>query len=199
MKSLLLALGGATLAVVAMPASAATVITFGPTNPGGVVTLAPAGPGAVASPVTFDVEGTGEFTITFSFFNPFNPARANASASFNFDPDVLVFTGGNFSSGGTSAIGGVAGVGSSIQVDRAGLTGGVQTLTLLGRLNSAGTPSGGNNFARVGGSITLTNIAPVVPEPATWALLILGFGAVGGALRRRSGAIRVSKAKLRFV
>ena len=27
-----------------------------------------------------------------------------------------------------------------------------------------------------------------VPEPATWALMILGFGAVGGALRRRAKA-----------
>ena len=27
----------------------------------------------------------------------------------------------------------------------------------------------------------------VVPEPATWALMILGFGAVGGAMRRRTG------------
>lgn len=26
-----------------------------------------------------------------------------------------------------------------------------------------------------------------VPEPASWALLIFGFGAIGGALRRRSG------------
>ena len=28
--------------------------------------------------------------------------------------------------------------------------------------------------------------APGVPEPATWGLLILGFGAIGGALRRRA-------------
>lgn len=27
--------------------------------------------------------------------------------------------------------------------------------------------------------------APAVPEPATWALMILGFGLVGGAMRRR--------------
>lgn len=29
-------------------------------------------------------------------------------------------------------------------------------------------------------------VAAAVPEPGTWALLILGFGAVGGALRRRA-------------
>lgn len=27
---------------------------------------------------------------------------------------------------------------------------------------------------------------PAVPEPATWAMMLLGFGAMGGALRRRS-------------
>ena len=29
-----------------------------------------------------------------------------------------------------------------------------------------------------------------VPEPATWALMILGFGAIGGTLRRRSAKVR---------
>ena len=32
----------------------------------------------------------------------------------------------------------------------------------------------------------------VVPEPATWALLILGFGALGGALRRRGASLRLA-------
>lgn len=32
-------------------------------------------------------------------------------------------------------------------------------------------------------------VAGGVPEPATWATLILGFGAVGGAMRRRRSAI----------
>lgn len=31
-----------------------------------------------------------------------------------------------------------------------------------------------------------------VPEPATWALLILGFGALGGAMRRTKREVRVS-------
>jgi len=31
------------------------------------------------------------------------------------------------------------------------------------------------------------NVSPVgaVPEPATWAMMLLGFGAVGFAMRRR--------------
>ena len=29
-----------------------------------------------------------------------------------------------------------------------------------------------------------TNFTPFVPEPSTWALLILGFGAIGAALRK---------------
>jgi hypothetical protein len=29
---------------------------------------------------------------------------------------------------------------------------------------------------------------PAVPEPSTWALMLLGFGAVGWGLRRRNSA-----------
>ena len=34
-----------------------------------------------------------------------------------------------------------------------------------------------------GDSFTLAAVGNAVPEPATWAMLILGFGVVGGALR----------------
>jgi hypothetical protein len=34
----------------------------------------------------------------------------------------------------------------------------------------------------------LSGTAAVVPEPATWALMILGFGSAGATLRRRRGA-----------
>lgn len=163
-------------------------------NPAGVVLLTPAGPGAVASQIGFDVSGTGDFTVTFTFINPYPSAAANGSASFNFDPDVLTFVGGDFSSGGMVWTDEVPGAGSSIQIDRLGLDPGTQSLTLFGRINSDGTPEGGNDFARVGGSLTLT----AIPEPATWALFVLGFGTVGAVLRRRSGAVRLRKAELRF-
>ena len=34
--------------------------------------------------------------------------------------------------------------------------------------------------------IATTSVAGAIPEPATWLMLILGFGTVGGALRRRN-------------
>jgi len=36
-----------------------------------------------------------------------------------------------------------------------------------------------------GGGITAVDIAPAVPEPATWLMMITGFGMLGFALRRR--------------
>ena len=62
---------------------------------------------------------------------------------------------------------------------------GTYTLTVRGT-------SGGN--ASFGGNLSFA----AVPEPATWALFILGFGAVGHTMRRRSSKVRVAKASLNF-
>lgn len=39
------------------------------------------------------------------------------------------------------------------------------------------------------GQVRLGGIAAVVPEPATWAMMILGFGGVGAMMRRRRGRL----------
>lgn len=39
-------------------------------------------------------------------------------------------------------------------------------------------------------AITAGGAASLVPEPATWGLMLLGFGAIGGALRRRQATVR---------
>jgi hypothetical protein len=52
------------------------------------------------------------------------------------------------------------------------------TLTINGNNSGAGS---------LGGSITIRPAA--VPEPATWAMMLLGFGAVGFAMRRRRAPV----------
>lgn len=42
------------------------------------------------------------------------------------------------------------------------------------------------NFASSSNAFEVDNIAVAVPEPATWGMMILGFGLMGVALRRRS-------------
>lgn len=48
-----------------------------------------------------------------------------------------------------------------------------------------GTPTGKPPFALLDGVSLTANIA-AVPEPASWALMIVGFGAIGYAMRRRN-------------
>ena len=50
-----------------------------------------------------------------------------------------------------------------------------------GSLDFAADDAGGSGW------VTVTEAA-VVPEPASWALMILGFGLAGAALRRKSVA-----------
>jgi hypothetical protein len=44
-----------------------------------------------------------------------------------------------------------------------------------------------SNTGSLGGSITITETA--VPEPATWAMMLIGFGAIGWQLRRRRNPV----------
>lgn len=58
---------------------------------------------------------------------------------------------------------------------------------------------GGLRFRSDGNAFEMDNFAiGAVPEPATWALFVLGFGALGGAMRRRSRAMVASHGRLVF-
>ncbi|QKR98683.1 PEP-CTERM sorting domain-containing protein [Sphingomonas sp. CL5.1] len=52
----------------------------------------------------------------------------------------------------------------------------------------------GATFSSSANSMEFDNLARAVPEPATWALMILGFGVVGGMMRRRRTAVSYSAA-----
>ncbi len=180
----------AAAALSASPAMAATTINY---IGGTTINLGPTGPGEEAGNFTFVVSGDGTFTATYTFTNfNFDPAKGTSTATFSStDADVITFTG--------ASIDGMAGVldivnseemnAASVYVWQSPLALGSHTLQFTGNF----TPNG-NGFATIGGTLTLN----AVPEPATWALFILGFGAIGATLRRRSSAVRVSKAKLNF-
>ncbi len=68
--------------------------------------------------------------------------------------------------------------------------------------NGQGGPGNGNSTAfykldggagldtfrliyRASSSAVLYGVSPAVPEPATWGMMLLGFGIIGGALRQR--------------
>ena len=64
-------------------------------------------------------------------------------------------------------------------------------ISLLGISAAHAEIIGGVDFPQ--GAIS-TRLAPSVPEPATWAMLIAGFGLTGAAMRRNSarGAQRLA-------
>lgn len=122
-------------------------------------------------------------------------------------PFVYEITGatGTFSSNFNPSMGSVAGVGESFGGAGPGFV-------LLGDflLGFGGTFYGDRilsvDYAFFGGigngiesfgpitEASLTRVTAGVPEPATWGLMILGFGAVGAAMRRRASV----KATVRF-
>jgi hypothetical protein len=65
---------------------------------------------------------------------------------------------------------------------------GTQTLTVNG-------VSGGNGS--YSGTVSFNPNVAAVPEPATWALMLFGFGFLGAAMRRRSKKTNVT-ARIRF-
>lgn len=133
----------------------------------------------------------------------FSDGTPDASVIFKINFDNSSNFSGNFS-GVTSIFSNTWGplqIGYDASTDFLSLVGGVGTANSTGCNQSAesfcsfiygisdATPSSnfflnfdsGVSFAS---SVSLTEVS-AVPEPATWAFMILGFGAIGGALRRR--------------
>jgi hypothetical protein len=127
-----------------------------------------------------DPSADGFYTYTLNFsLAGFNPASASFSGRFAVDNTVdeirlngnLIGSGGaccSFASGGTFDV-------------LSGFVAGNNTLTFRVRnfAQASGNPSG----LRVE---FLQSNANAVPEPATWALMLGGFGVIGAAARRRT-------------
>lgn len=159
---------------VAMPnmASAAATISVSP----------PQADGSISG--TFEHQGivAGLFNDLLTFnFSQFGNANATISSVFqisqnnNIDFSSVTFNGTSFD------------IATQGDVEFRFLQGlavspGLQTLGING------TSGGNGSYA---GTFSVATLA-TVPEPASWAMLLIGFGAVGSSLRRRRQATSVT-------
>lgn len=115
------------------------------------------------------------FSTTFDLTG-FKAATASLGGSFAADDSATIYLNGvqigAANQGGYSAKTAFS-IGS-------GFVAGVNTLTFAS-LNSGAGPTGVN--------VAVTGTATAVPEAATWAMMVMGFGLVGVGVRRRSGAV----------
>ena len=128
--------------------------------------------------------------------------RGSASDGFSYgfrtgDGSSMTFSNVFYSSLFLGSVGPVSYTGTALPVSAstAGTTG-YDTMSVSFTATSAGSIRG---FV---GTDSADNIGPIldnfriditpgaVPEPATWAMMIAGFGLVGGALRRRATQVR---------
>ena len=113
--------------------------------------------------LTFTNDLAGVYSLTLS----------TSSLSVDFTSAILTLTSDG-STVATLTSGFDNGTTEFWQVSDVNLGSGQYTLTITGDNNDTGA---------LEGSITIN--ANAVPEPATWAMMLLGFGAVGFSMRRR--------------
>lgn len=206
MRKLLFA-GTAVLGIAfAIPAQAATLIGAAVTGPTGTVwdttnnsfyTLflqANNGPGSpvinptsAQQPISVAVNNSQGFLLNGEGFpastnDPLNPAP-NSDSLYNL---TLNFLGGATLTGAYTPLGNIFSGGTSAVID-----GSLFTLSDFSWTRDRGdsvqaftaTPGGDPNDYH--GNFQLTQSAPPVPEPGTWAMMLLGFGTIGVAMRRK--------------
>lgn len=179
MKTLVLAAAFAATMLAGSAANALPVITFTAPEADGSFTgmfgnsgIAGDAMGNFSDTYTFNLPaGVTAWTIT-STFNNIAPTN-------NIDFTTVQFNGVNFNIGST-------GNNEYRFLNNQFTTNGSQNLTVNGYSGGNGTYSGTLAFSLVPGG--------AVPEPASWALMLVGFGGVGAILRnqRRRPAMAVA-------
>ena len=187
MRKILLAAVGAMALVGGTTAASAAVVVASGTIPSSLTSLTP--------PTSFTIGanlsgGSGSFGPTYytftttmaSLFNGQISSIEDATGIQNINFMAPTLTAGSSGTGATLATFMETSVDPNPETwaikpaNAVLLAAGTYTIDVSGTLNSSnGAYSGSFNVAN----------APAVPEPATWAMMLLGFGAVGMVIRRR--------------
>jgi hypothetical protein len=129
--------------------------------------------------LTFDTIGASAGTVTsfFDFSESFNSTAVFAIVTTDGTLTLEALQPG----GGGTNITSVTGTGNNLTLNTGLLTAGtLYRLTYTGNLTTAGNISGNATFT-------------AVPEPATWAMMLLGFGGIGFAMRRRRRGLALAQ------
>lgn len=171
-----------------------------------VIALAGAVPANAAPTITYNTSGGDSFTASFSnaspnatfsdVFMPFTIAVGGILSATLTTIGILPANDVDFSLAEISGPGGPyplsitktpLTVGNNTNTD--GLEFGVISGVPIGpgtyQLTVGGTAPGRRGNGSYAGTISFAAGAGAVPEPATWALMIMGFGAIGFAMRRQ--------------
>lgn len=168
---------------------------------------------------TFDGAITGgllanqDLLVVLGRENAFTAGETTAIRDFLFAGGNVLLAGesNNIGTGANNSLNGLlTGLGSAIRLnqtavdpsDRFATGGDIAADPLTAGVTSFGygfttTLTGGKTLFRTDGGLSFIateNLVAPVPEPATWAMLILGFGMVGGALGRAPRAAKFARA-----
>ena len=178
MKKIIFTVAAATIALsFANVAYAAPTITLSAPLSSPTITVRPISADGSLSGI-FGHSGliAGAFSDTFHFTIPkFSTAGESIVSVFSTNPqNDLNFTSVTFD--GTPLIIGSTGTFEYRFLNDLPVAAGLQTLIVNG------TSGGNSSYA---GSFSIT---PAVPEPSTWAMLLVGLGGIGFIMRRRQSA-----------
>lgn len=121
------------------------------------------------------VLGNGSYTTSFAASNVFSFVAGSVDSYNNL---TLMF-----SDGGVSQLFGNAIIGG---LDASSKPSGTVTYRV-----TSGALLTGATFGSAVNAFEFDNLASAVPEPAAWGMMILGFGLIGGVMRRRSVSTKV--------
>ncbi len=135
------------------------------------------------------------FSNSYTFTTPANTGSVNVSVnsvdgipSTNIDFTNIILNNGTSNTGTFSAVNGTVDTASLLGATL--IAGATNTLTIFARAANPGAVD-----ANFGLTLAFSPPASGVPEPATWAMMLVGFGAAGYSLRRRrSTSVRTQAA-----